>query len=351
MATDLRMKSRTTEFPFRARFRIAVAAGVLGVAGCGQPTVPPPADGEVAAFAAIADRAALMALHESTDGEDWKDDANWGTDEDLHEWYGVSTDQDGRVTGLRLGDNDLSGSLPPELGDLARLEFLHLDSNGDLTGSIPPELGYLARLRELDFYKTSLSGEIPAELGNTAMEYLVITGTSITGGIPPELGNLANLGVLDLRNNPKMSGEIPPELGGLASLRVLYLINTGLSGSIPPDLGALSNLRLLSLRINNLSGEIPPELGALSRLELLYLNHNDLSGEVPHSLGGLDALNRLQLHGNSLSGEIPKAFLALDLETFSVWDNSGLCVPNTSAFDIWLADIPMPVDRWRCEDD
>lgn len=346
------MRIRITEFRFRGRFRLAVAAGVLGVAGCEQPMVPPPPlDGELAAFASSGDRAALMALHESTDGENWKDDTNWGTDEDLSEWHGVWTDDDGRVTALILRDNDLSGRIAPEVGDLARLEWLLLGTNGDLSGSIPPELGDLARLRWLDLYKTSLSGEIPAELENTAMEALVITGTSITGGIPPELGNLANLIALDLRDNSNMSGGIPPELGGLASLEILYLINTGLSGGIPPDLGALSKLKWLHLGGNDLSGGIPSKLGALDRLEHLYLYDNDLSGEVPRSLGGLDALSRLHLSRNNLSGEIPKTWLALDLEEFSVWENSGLCVPNTRAFDIWLGDIPFPLDRWRCEDD
>ena len=346
------MRIWITEFRFRGRFRLAVAAGVLGVVGCEQPTVPPlPADGELAAFAASGDRAALMALHESTDGENWKDDTNWGTDEDLSEWHGVWTDGDGRVVDLILLDNDLSGRIAPEVGNLTQLEWLLLGDNGDLSGSIPPELGDLARLRWLDLYETSLSGEIPAELGNTAMEVLTITGTSITGGIPPELGKLANLFALDLRHNTNMSGGIPPELGGLDSLEILYLINTGLSGRIPPDLGALSKLKWLALQNNNLSGEIPSKLGALARLEDLYLYGNDLSGEVPRSLGGLEALSRLHLARNNLSGEIPKTFLNLDLEEFSVWDNSGLCVPNTRAFDIWLGDIPFPLDRWRCEDD
>ncbi len=137
------------------RLRLAVAAGVLGVAGCEQPTVPPlPADGELAAFAASGDRAALMALYESTDGENWKDDTNWGTDEDLSEWHGVWTDDDGRVTALILCDNDLSGRIAPEVGDLTQLTQLNLSSNGDLSGSIPPELGDLARLRSLILYKT-----------------------------------------------------------------------------------------------------------------------------------------------------------------------------------------------------
>ena len=341
--------------PLSRTVRIAVAAVVFAVAGCEQPTVPPSTlgagGGEVAAFTVGSDSAALMALYESTDGENWKDNTNWGTDADLEEWYGVSTNADGRVTHLVLRTNDLSGNIAPELGDLTELDWLLLDYNGDLSGEIPAELGDLTKLGWLSLAKTSLSGEIPAELENTAMVVFAIIGTSVSGGIPPELGNLANLRSLDLRDNKHMSGEIPPSLGRLASLEILYLINTGLSGEIPPGLGALPALKWLHLGDNDLSGEIPSKLGALARLEYLYLQGNDLSGEVPRSLGGLKALKRLHLYGNDLSGEIPKTWLALDLEDreFSVWPNQGLCIPDTKAFDIWLEDMKLPVDRYRCE--
>ena len=48
------------------------------------------------------DRAALMALYEATDGDNWADNTNWGTDEPLVNWYGVSTNAQGRVTVLNL---------------------------------------------------------------------------------------------------------------------------------------------------------------------------------------------------------------------------------------------------------
>ena len=43
---------------------------------------------------------------------------------------------------LWLNDNNLSGSIPPELGSLSNLHVLDLDENR-LTGSIPPALGDL----------------------------------------------------------------------------------------------------------------------------------------------------------------------------------------------------------------
>jgi hypothetical protein len=59
-------------------------------------------------------------------------------------WYGVEC-SGGYVTWLDLSENQLSGSIPPELGNLANLQRLDLSEN-QLSGSIPPELGNLANM-------------------------------------------------------------------------------------------------------------------------------------------------------------------------------------------------------------
>ena len=83
------------------------------------------------------DRAALVALYNATDGENWANNENWLSDRPLWDWYGVNTDHLGRVSWLGLWDNELTGSIPPELGSLTNLEGLYLGGN-ELTGSIPP---------------------------------------------------------------------------------------------------------------------------------------------------------------------------------------------------------------------
>ena len=85
------------------------------------------------------DRAALAALYNATNGSGWQYDTNWLSNQPLGEWEGVSTDADGRVTDLRLGDNQLSGSIPSELGNLANLEWLYLRDN-QFSGCVPVKL-------------------------------------------------------------------------------------------------------------------------------------------------------------------------------------------------------------------
>ena len=141
------------------------------------------------------DREALVALYNATGGPNWSGNYNWLSDVPISEWEGVTTDGNGRVTELDLYGNQLSGEIPPELGNLANLTGLFLGEN-ELSGEIPPELGNLANPTGLFLGENELSGEIPPELGN--------------------LANLTSLAGLDLGEN-ELSGEIPPELDNLAN--------------------------------------------------------------------------------------------------------------------------------------
>ena len=84
------------------------------------------------------DRAALIALYETTGGANWENNTNWLISTyPLTEWYGVETDDAGRVTILALVDNELTGPIPETLGQqLNSLQVLYLGYN-ELTGCIP----------------------------------------------------------------------------------------------------------------------------------------------------------------------------------------------------------------------
>ena len=95
---------------------------------------------EAAAQGSVAtDRAALAALYESTGGADWTDRTNWLSDEAIADWYGVETDASGRVSGLGFADNGLTGTLPPEIGNLSHLGSVVFWGNA-LTGPVPRAL-------------------------------------------------------------------------------------------------------------------------------------------------------------------------------------------------------------------
>ncbi len=218
----------------------------------------------------LPDREILKAVYAATGGSEWTNRENWLTEAPLGDWHGVRVDGHGAVVELSLGINNLRGSIPPELGDFANLEYLDLSSN-ELSGPIPPELGNLVNLSRLYLSHSDLSGPIPTELGNLAkLKNLVLWNNNLTGPIPPELGNLVNLSRLYLSHN-ELSGPIPPELGNLVNLSRLYLSHNELSGPIPPEFGGLSELVAFVVRGNaGMSGSLPTGLANLQSLETFH---------------------------------------------------------------------------------
>ena len=220
----------------------------LGLASCpAPPTGPRPGDSP--------DGAALAALYNATGGDSWQDNDNWLSDAPLGEWDGVITDEDGRVIALLLHNNRLTGTLPPELGNLADLRWLSLGGNR-LTRAIPEELGNLANLQWLSLERNRLSGAIPDALGDLpSLEALHIRDNRLDGEIPSGLGRLANLAVLDLGRN-RLTGEIPAGLGRLANLRILYLDDQDYFRGKQGHPGGWDPTYLLD-ESNYLHGEIP----------------------------------------------------------------------------------------------
>ena len=103
------------------------------------------------------DRAALVVLHNATDGPNWNINTNWLSDRPIGEWHGVTTNSNGRVIKLDLFSNQLTGEIPPELGGLTSLQVLHLWGN-ELTGTIPVELGNLTSLTILNLFCEPVDG-------------------------------------------------------------------------------------------------------------------------------------------------------------------------------------------------
>ena len=250
------------------------------------------------------DRAALIALYDATGGANWTNRTNWLSDEPLEHWYGVTTDDDGRVTQLLLRENNLNGPIPAAVGNLTGLVRLDFQGN-QLSGSIPGSLGNLSNLEQLRLYDNQLSGSVPTWLGNLSnLQWLNLRTNGFTGGIPAELGRLSNLTYLNLGAND-LTGTIPSDLGNLSNLQWLILHTNGFTDGIPAELGRLSNLTYLNLGANDLTGTIPAELSSLRGLERLDLGYNELMGTIPTWVGDLGELQQLFLTANQFTGTIP----------------------------------------------
>ena len=310
------------------------------------------------------DRAALVALYNATDGDNWTNNTNWLSDKPLGEWHGISTNAQGRVDSLVLFGNQLSGAIPPELGNLTNLKVLGLHDN-QLSGTIPPEIGNLSQLEVLFLASNRLSGAIPSQIGDLSnLLALFLHDNQLSGPIPVSFGRLDELEYLFLVNIPglcmpaalkdwrfyntegvskcdDMTGSVDGDRAALVALYnatnganwtnntnwlsdkplgewhgvrtddatgrvvLLSLYDNQMSGPIPPELGNLTDLQKLALPDNQLSGPIPSELGNLAKLEDLRLYRTQLTGTIPASLSNLSNLTRLSLSENQLTGTIP----------------------------------------------
>jgi Leucine-rich repeat (LRR) protein len=315
------------------------------------------------------ERSALIALYESTNGNEWTYKSGW-KDQPLHTdgfampgtegtWYGITVenmDGEEHVTRIELNFNNLSGDIPTALGNLSnlkvfdlgvnisfnpnpipgwitttnlpQLEIIRLDGI-NLTGSIPIALGQFGNLISINLSNNSLEENIPTELGSLLkLEELLLYNNQLTGDIPDELANLTKLKNLDLESNQLsdsfpdwvtnltdlwnlnlggcgLTGTIPQEIGNLTNLITLVLSNNQLTGTVPTKICQLTQLNYLNLSNNNLWGDILTTIVCLHKLQVLYLFSNEFTGSIPVEFENLSSLTHLYLGDNHFSGPLP----------------------------------------------
>ncbi len=284
---------------------------------------------------------ALVELYASTNGAGWKFNNYWLSGTTVGSWWGVFTNL-GHVRSIDLNNNQLTGSIPPQLGNLQNLQDLSLNVN-QLTGSIPTELANLSSLRLLNLSSNLLNGSISPGFGNLLnFGWLYLNDNQLSGVIPTQLGNLINLTYLSLGNN-LLSGSIPSELGNLINLVYLSLENNELTGPFPSGLCYLTNLEHLSLGFNQLTGPLPVGLANLTNLSFLNLGSNQLTGNIPSQLGNLTKLTTLYLTLNHFTGNIPVELANLaNLEYLDLGANllTGAIPPQLGSLNrLWVLGL------------
>jgi len=205
------------------------------------------------------------------------------------------------TTGINLESQGLYGEIPPEIGDLINLNFLHLGGN-------------------------NFSGVIPSEIGNLVqMGDLILGGNNFEGEIPGAIYDLTNLAVLNLGDN-NFSGEISSEIGNLTNLAYFILAGNQLTGTIPSEIGSLSELRHVILGNNDFSGVLPSTLGDLHNLEILFIENNDFEGEFPDIFSNSPNFNDLNARDNNFSSISEGICGAIDLLFDDhPFDNNMIC--------------------------
>ena len=132
----------------------------------------------------VADCEYLLGMKDTLQGSA---SLNWSASLPIARWTGVRLGgTPKRVTIIKLQRQNLTGSIPPGIGSLGKLQDLWLYTN-ELTGPLPAELGNLSELETLMLSQNNLSGQIPLTLNNLSLERMWLKGNNFTGCMPANL--------------------------------------------------------------------------------------------------------------------------------------------------------------------
>ncbi|KAJ0028294.1 hypothetical protein Pint_35129 [Pistacia integerrima] len=240
---------------------------------------------------------------------------------------------------LLLSGNQISGPIPDELGSLSNVTLLTLDSN-NISGPLPKTFANMTRARHFHLNNNSISGEIPPELSALPeLLHFLLDNNNLSGYLPPEFSRMRNLGILQFDNNNFEGTEIPNSYKNMTGLVKLSLRNCRLQGTIP-DLSSAPNLLYLDLSLNQLTGSIPTNKLA-NNITTIDLSNNMLTGPIPSNFSGFTFLQLLSLENNNLSSSVPSniwqnvnfranATLTLDFQNNSLTNVSGTIDPPSN---------------------
>ncbi len=198
-----------------------------------------------------AEREALIALYNNTDGDSWTVNTNWkNIDGEFldpgfeHLWHGVTITNINDTLWVRqitLDNNNLEGELPAELGDLGQLFLLNLKDN-KLNGEIPASFGNLEELTRLQLSNPRRTGGLSTELvGLTKLTILQLTSNALVGEIPEEILNISGASAFNISynglftNNASINSGLVAKPGALgwASTQTRYPLNIAVSNIKP----------------------------------------------------------------------------------------------------------------------
>eukprot|EP00934_Nitzschia_sp_Nitz4_P005407 Nitzschia sp. Nitz4//scaffold314_size20990//12434//17650//NITZ4_008632-RA/size20990-augustus-gene-0.25-mRNA-1//-1//CDS//3329547473//5397//frame0 len=224
-------------------------------------------------------------------------------------------------------------------GNLSNVDFslFHELSMIDITncrvGGTLDTIAAATNIDTLSFYGNNFTGTIPPQIGQMSrLEYLGLGENQLSGEIPPFDG--ASLSSLDVSANYLLTGDIGDIIMSLDSELLLELHadwNGNISGTLPEELSLYTLLQELSVSYNQIIGTIPSGLSSLTDLEYLDLSGNSMTGTIPRDLADMESMKTLQLYDNGFIDDINDDFCPRPYSTIDVDCGSPVMVAFTSS--------------------
>ena len=131
---------------------------------------------------------------------------------------------------LDFSHNQLTGEIPPPLGDSVLLQYLYLEKKF-LQGEILRSLTTLKGLKELDLSSNNLSGQIPEFLGTfRSLQSLNLSFNDLDGEVPKP-GVFSNASEIYVLGNKVLCGK-DPKLKSKAKFSKILIIVISVSGAV-----------------------------------------------------------------------------------------------------------------------
>lgn len=284
------------------------------------------------------DSLALVAVYKASDGANWAKNA-WDLNTPVTEWKGVKVEND-RVVEVKVPTKSITKawSIPSEIADLDAVKILSFASNS-VEGEFPTAVYKMKNLEQLDLSNNNISGSLSADFGNMeSLGYITMLNNKEFGGsIPAEIGQLKKLFRLNF-SGTSISGAIPAELAGCESLQEFMIFNAKLSGQLPDIWDQFKNdFKILMLYGNEgLTGELPASLGTIvsSAATISYHLYNcNFTGNIPESFAKLPAgAKQIRVQGNKMEGEVPAAVKAH--ANWNTWKPSQYIFPQQEGYGL-----------------
>ena len=293
------------------------------------------------------DSLALLVLHESLNGEGWRNP--WNPRKPMTEWSGVTLEEingELRVTALLLSDFSLSGNLPNEVGNLReltslritgkvykcpnslinlrKLESLNVNFSDGTEWFLPNDMSSMLSLKEFKPGQLKIPMESFAAFYTLpALESLSLSTIYLIGDLPEGISKLKHLKSLDLAGTNIYS--LPDDIGELAeNLTTLNLRGCQALASLGENIGKLVNLKTLTLSGCKVLKELPEGFGNLIQLTALDLSDCERLERLSSDIGNLQ-VSTLTLRGCKLLKVVPESFGKLDkLTKLNFYDCAAL---------------------------
>ena len=268
--------------------------------------------------------AALKDFYYGTNGDGWINNGNWAFVKNTSTLtcndvcndivpYGLSCETHSvtttpHVTEINFNqENNLNGTIPSTIKNLANLKIFTLNNQTNLFGYLPlfsikslnilalSNMENLTVILELMCNATSLIYLTIENVRVSNLANMIVNDNQLNGTLPNCFDKLTNLGVLTIQNVNSLIGSIPTSLmQATYKLSQITMYNTSMKSSLPNEINLpyLRNLYMQGIDNNHmLYGTIPVaicNIGTRANLSggclLMNLSNNDLQGTIPRCL-------------------------------------------------------------------